>query len=420
MRIVVFGCLMVYSSPAEIGRMAALPSDLIAAPRFWGMPIEMMGIDPVWVVPLAWSFVSIAGMAMLGVRSRITVPAAALLAIVVLGIPQSFGKIDHYHHLVWFALLLCGSPCADVWSFDAWRQGRLATQPANPGIEYGQPIRWAWILIGIIYFFPGFWKVVVAAPDWLNGDAVVATLRARWLQAGSEPIPGFDVPVVAAAAGSLVLVFELGFVFALLSKRARRVFVAGGILFHLSVYLVAGINFWTLVAAYVVFVPVGSIRDHLFNTRKAIGSHTRSSVPVRRRWLPPALVTANILAGLTLVDTWPIAVYPTFASPPDPLQKTIRFIAHDVDVGAYESSGMRAAFRTSRIQGLVWQVVLEPDDEQAARKARALAAVAASVEPRLQQADSIEVTEEVTDGTTGVPVRSGRSFGPFDVGGLAR
>src|SRR5262249_50715778 len=102
---------------------------------------------------------------------------AAVTSLYALGIPQLYGKVDHYHHLVWLALLLAASPCADALSLDA--RGRL-TPPRS--VRYGFPLRVAWLLIGACYLFPGLAKLgewrIWLAPHNLRGLLWVQQLAA--------------------------------------------------------------------------------------------------------------------------------------------------------------------------------------------------------------------------------------------------
>ena len=45
------------------------------------------------------------------------------------------------------------------WLVAAWkRANRGVTDPPGPSRTYALPIRFVWLLMGLIYFFPGFWN----------------------------------------------------------------------------------------------------------------------------------------------------------------------------------------------------------------------------------------------------------------------
>src|SRR5262249_56320347 len=109
--------------------------------------------------------------AVVGLYSRTSAGLAALLSLYVLGVPQLYGKVNHYHYLVAFAALLAASPCGDALSCDAvraaWRRAdRGQTAPPEPSMAYAVPLRFVWLLVGLIYVFPGFWKLWSSGFDW--------------------------------------------------------------------------------------------------------------------------------------------------------------------------------------------------------------------------------------------------------------
>src|SRR5262245_27677019 len=75
--------------------------------------------------------------AIIGLFSRTSALLVVIVALYALGLPQFYGQVNHYHHLVWFAALLAASPCGDALSVDAlvraWRRGGAgSTAPAPP------------------------------------------------------------------------------------------------------------------------------------------------------------------------------------------------------------------------------------------------------------------------------------------------
>ena len=52
-----------------------------------------------------------------------------MLGWYVLGLPQTFGKVDHDHHLLWCLFVLACSPCGDALAIDA--------RPTDARAEHG-------------------------------------------------------------------------------------------------------------------------------------------------------------------------------------------------------------------------------------------------------------------------------------------
>ncbi|MFT4604948.1 MAG: hypothetical protein ACI9W4_001687 [Rhodothermales bacterium] len=402
-RVVVFLSLAAYTQPAEIGRFADLPPDLLLAPVGWGWLLGFMPLSSVWAVPLAWLLIGASLAAAVGFRPRVTSWLAVGLGVVVLGIPQFYGKINHFHHLIWFTAIVAASPAWDVWSLGAWRtQASGAVSPtgqrtgsASCGLHYGRPLVWVWLLIGLIYFFPGLWKAAVDAAAWMDGSAMATMLHAQWFRMDAVPPIRVDLGGLSMLAGSAVLVFEIGFIFALASPSSRAVFVLGAALFHLGVFLLAGINFWSLAVCLVAFIPVGYLVDRLRGVPPegaapapppAAGRHP----DLRVNRLGAVLVGLMLMAGLTGLDTWPVAVYPTFAGIPDHLYATLMLETSDGErIDPYRSGGLRSAFGQSRIMGLAWQLGRVGEDSKG--RARSVLEAFAPFDSRLVPGDSVDV-----------------------------
>ena len=88
-------------------------------------------------------------------------------------------------------------------SLDAWRRRRAGGRGENRGDaggaptlpparapEYGVPIRIAWLLLGMVFFFPGLWKLRTAGLGWITGDTLRNQMYWKW-----AVIPGLTPPL---------------------------------------------------------------------------------------------------------------------------------------------------------------------------------------------------------------------------------
>ena len=118
-RIVLFAAIIGYLDVAQVVQFSGFPPDLRVAPFGLGWILNSIPINPLWARATSYAFILACAAGCLGFFSRTSALLATVLGMYVLGIPQFFGKIDHYHHLLWFTALLAASPCGDVLSIDA-------------------------------------------------------------------------------------------------------------------------------------------------------------------------------------------------------------------------------------------------------------------------------------------------------------
>jgi len=132
---------------------ATLPSSLAVPPRGWGWALALCPAN-LALARAAWIAV-IAGAVLgaVGLFARVAFGALTVAALYLLALPLRSGLPYHYQHLVWFAALCAVSPCADALAVGrCWRR---RTQPPPPrSAAYGVPLRVAWLLVGVIFFFP--------------------------------------------------------------------------------------------------------------------------------------------------------------------------------------------------------------------------------------------------------------------------
>ena len=416
-RIVLFAALIIYVDIPQVVQFSRFPVELRVAPFGIGWLINILPINPAWATVASYLFIVACASGVLGFFSRTSATIAVILGFYVLGIPQFFGKIDHYHHLLWFAAILAASPCGDALSLDSFIASRKkkTSEALGPSASYTLPLKFVMLLMGIIYFFAGVWKFVIGGIGWATGDTMKYILYAQWFRL--DWIPAFRIdqyPLLCKAAGIGVIFFELAFIFLLFFPRIRKVVAISGILFHFSVYLFAHINFWTLALCYVIFIDFeplhrrpkrptlptpGFSNQHpaIINPSRRLVSlwHSKSTVIVGS-----LLLSINILCGVALVDSWPFAVYPTFATVQEKyLQSlTISLLNPDgtiTEIIPYKERSLQSKLHPSRLIGLFTQVLWAKDSTEARTRGTALLKVLAEDDTRLHQAKSIQIFKDI-------------------------
>jgi hypothetical protein len=300
--------------PGEGEWFAGLPPELIITPTGIRFVLNRLGLEPATLLdPAAVRVASRVFLAscvtgLVGLFSRTSAGVAALSGVYALGAAQFYGKVDHYHHWIWFAALLAVTPCGDALSFDSII--RRHPVPSSAAC-YALPLRFVWLLMGLLYFFAGFWKLWDCGHAWFSSDNLANMMRSSWLENGlKQPYPLFlHYPALYKTGGLLTIVFEMSFILLVFLPRWRWLAPVGGILFHLSTWASVGIFFWDLLILYAAFVDWAI----LFRVRPGASTSMKHSV-VPCVLVGAALAMRKLLFGIRKETSgWPLACYPTFA-----------------------------------------------------------------------------------------------------------
>ena len=245
-------------------RMPQLPRDAWKPISFYAyLPFDLIANAPLGHA-LAIVNVALVALGLLGVYTRWTLGLAAITSMYVLGLMQNQGKVDHFHHIVWFMALLAVGPSGRVLSFDSIR---AAIRGADSGIVGLPPpkgtalltLRYIWVLFGLAYLTPGLSKLEAAVSDgWATTHNLVSILWLKWLELYLYE-PAFQLPPRIDAlpfpfltlGGLGVILFETAFILLVLLRPARPLLALAGVGFHLGNQLFLHISFTSLMVAYV-------------------------------------------------------------------------------------------------------------------------------------------------------------------------
>ena len=200
-----------------------------------------------------WSTVMAGALAVLGWRSRFSVPAFAFGFLLLVSHMWSFGELHHPRIApIWFLLLLALSPCGRRFSLDAVRRKKdRSVQPEGGSDCSGS----AWVgnlffaMIAYAYSYSGLWKVLVqGGAEWMNG------LTARFYlfvpdiekmcsqdRSGSYYVL-YDSLLLLKLSSVGTIIFEVLFPLGLFVRQLRWPFVGAAFLFHLGNYGLRGEN----------------------------------------------------------------------------------------------------------------------------------------------------------------------------------
>jgi Vitamin K-dependent gamma-carboxylase len=184
------------------------------------------------------------------------------MAVLTYLLTMSFANLNTYidnsgdviRNILLFYLMLC--PCGAAWSVDAWRRRRSTGGAPQHVFVHPWPIRLIFLQMTIIYFMNGLHKI--AGADWRDGtslhyvlgDLTFVRLPQTWL-----PLP----LIVTRILTWFVLVWELTFPLLMVWKWPRRIALVCGVMFHLGIFALMEIGFFSLYALclYLPLVPIG-------------------------------------------------------------------------------------------------------------------------------------------------------------------
>jgi hypothetical protein len=267
-RMAVFWAIFNEVQLGSIVSFSRMPAGLQFAP--WGMSalLPRLPIDATWATIAGLLLLVFSTTGFVGFFSRTSALACALFGFYALGIPHFYGKVNHNHHLVWFATILAVSPCGDFLALDAVRAARKRadrgiTDPLSPSRAYALPLCFVMLLMGVIYFFPGFWKLWQSGFDWFLTDNLQHHLYLFWTWSFNGLwLPTFRIDqhvLLCRIAAAATVLFELSFIFLMFSARLRVVAALAGLVFHTSTNCFLRISFLSLRVCYVALFDWASI-----------------------------------------------------------------------------------------------------------------------------------------------------------------
>jgi hypothetical protein len=385
-RVAVFSTLLLYTGKMDLPHYSGLPAELHFPPTGLGPLLALLPASPEIADVAVPLFQVLAAAAALGLLTRWTAPATILLALYVFGVPQMFGKVNHCHHLIWFGAVLSVAPCADTFSLDALvRRWRGRTRDVTPGRRYALPMRFIWMLLALVYFFPGFWKIWMGGIDWIVSDHLRFQMYHLWSTHDTwrPVIDPSGSPWLCHAGAASVIAFEMSYPLLILSRRTRLVVLVLGLSFHTLSALTLNIMFGGLILCYVVLVDWSALAQRIRPARGAPADAGSGDRPARLRVIAAVgvlMIVPNVVMGVAGNNNgWPFACYPRFSYPIfRPERNVIEFelVRPDGTVVAGDLDVVRGRFRTARWIGLVRSILADPDAARRDDRLRALCLLA--------------------------------------------
>jgi predicted DCC family thiol-disulfide oxidoreductase YuxK len=260
-RIAFFSFLLFLPVSQETVWYSSFPKDLQFAPMGMGWLLSWLPINPSLAYAACLLFKAACFLSIIGLWTRGATAVAAILGFYVIGIPNFYGNVAHDHHLFWFLTIFAYSRAGDALSMDALMAGLKKAElndlsTPQPSKTYAQPLRFIWILMGLCYFFPGFWKFWKSGSAWIVGDNLQRHLYYDWMGFDNWlPVCRIDhYPWLCHIGGTSVILFELAFLFLIFHPLLRYVAFGAGLFFHNMTNFLMKIDFYDLQICYVSFL----------------------------------------------------------------------------------------------------------------------------------------------------------------------
>jgi hypothetical protein len=375
-------------SLSQVIAFAQLDPALVYPPTGWGrlalmFPRNQHLIQGAYVV-----FLAAAILALIGLWTRVSVPLATAGAFYLMTIPQLFGKINHGHHLILFGIFLACSPCGDALSVYAllrWRKGK-AVPMLERSNEYAAPLNAMIVLMGILYFFPGVWKVARNGLQWFSASNMQNIIGTKLLEAKPNALQSWVLhqPTLLFLASIGTILFEVGWIFFALNKRSRPFLVLCGLAFHNLTGFLMNIFFAHLQVCYVVLVDWGAVVCWVSqkigspvgkNARVPMGAAFMPTLPFRTA--AAMIIGGMVMAGMLHAQAgWPIACYPTFDTPDSAILREVSLQAAATNGETYHQTLsfdplLQEQFAAPNWQGMVNLIAL-PDRPVSEQRVKAI------------------------------------------------
>lgn len=271
----------------------------------------------------------------IGLGTRVVVPAAAICHLVVGGIAREYSFFYHGGLIPWYVLVvLAFTRCDQGWSIDRlWRIARRQAVPSanQPTAEFGWARYAVWTTIAMPYVMAGCSKLYGSGLGWVAADNLRAHLLRPNLKMPYQddsvlysilPAPDF----LFVLLGIIAIGTELAFGLVLVSRRARLVIPATMVLVHIGIVFLQDILFSDLMLLLLVFYdwrPLGRAVGRWFAigpVRRELAGPPSDAASAHRRGVLVVLVIVAIAASVwtAVISFYPFTPVDMFSKPASP------------------------------------------------------------------------------------------------------
>jgi hypothetical protein len=231
-------------------------------------------LDALWLLALMLSCI--------GWCTRVSTGVALLVGAYILGLPQCFGKVDHWTGLlVLVMLVLALARCGDAWSIDRWlaerrarRDGAAAPTMRDSG-EYRWPIQLVRFTMALVFFAAGIAKLRFAGIAWFDPRNMAAILIQPHYAIDRSPTAlGLLLaasPTATALLAAATVLAEMSAPLALLGGPSAALIVGTLFAMQLGSALLLGVHAsFPFLGCYAFWIPWRSAAERFGRVRTAL------------------------------------------------------------------------------------------------------------------------------------------------------
>ena len=227
------------------------------------------------VVAMYWIAVGSGTLAMIGLRTNVSLLVFAFSTVFVQAYLYSFGDLHHPEAVMMIALaLLAVSPCNRRLSLDALMgAGHNRLVDPTPAESASSPYA-AWpivtihCLFALMYLSAVISKFHVGGIQWANGFTLQYYLIQDGMRWGSPLALWLSQHhYLVLMAQIAVLLFQGTFWSTLIFRKLLVIYVPVGLMFHITIYLAMQAPFRQWIALYAIFIPWSRVFEMLRTMR---------------------------------------------------------------------------------------------------------------------------------------------------------
>ena len=270
-RVLFFGLLAAFYIPHDFSIWGSVsPAFLQPIWLFETFRVPVLSPAMLEVAETVWKLALV--LSCLGLFSRVSMAAAAVLGTYLLGLPHNFGQTYHFDAVLVLAFwILAFSRAGDAWSIDhlirTARNEDAAPLPDSP--EYTWPVQAILTALSLVFFAAGVAKLWTSGLEWVMSDHMAILLRrVQYHISDADPLVNWgshiaELPMAARLMAAGTILVETSYPLSLFSRRLRVPLVLAGMGLIIGIRMLMGPTFEQFLVINVFWVPWDRVGERL-------------------------------------------------------------------------------------------------------------------------------------------------------------